>query len=151
MKKFYGLIAFLLFALTCSGREVPHLRMIDATGGAPLEVFIMAAIELSSQKKMDISMRRDVPSKALAMLVWQGEQDPASAMERLNLAQNSNPHDIETWITQVFQAHPDMLESYRKGKTNVVKAITGAVMAASKGKADPVMLKTLLEKRLMSL
>ena len=90
-------------------------------------------------------------AKALAMLVWQGEQDPVSAMERLNLAQNSNPHDIETWITQVFQAHPDMLESYRKGKTNVVKAITGAVMAASKGKADPVMLKTLLEKRLKSL
>ena len=68
MKKFYGLIAFLLFALTCSGREVPQLWMIDATGGAPLEVFIMAAIELSSQKKMDISMHRDVPSKALAML-----------------------------------------------------------------------------------
>ena len=68
MKKLYGLIAFLIFALTCSGRELPQLRMIDATGGAPLEVFIMAAMELSSQKRMEISMRRTVPSQALAML-----------------------------------------------------------------------------------
>jgi len=33
----------------------------------------------------------------------------------------------------------------------VVKAITGAVMAVSKGKADPVLLKTLLEERLQNL
>ena len=67
------------------------------------------------------------------------------SLHLLDLAQNSNPEDIEAWIEEVFTANPDMLESYRKGKTNVVKAMTGAVMAASKGKANPVMLKTLLE------
>lgn len=90
-------------------------------------------------------------AKRLAMLVWNGEQDPVSVMEVLDLGQNSNSEVIQTWITEVFHAHPDMLESYRKGKTNVVKAITGAVMAVSKGKADPVLLKTLLEERLQNL
>lgn len=90
-------------------------------------------------------------AKRLAILVWQGEQEPVSAMNKLDLAQNSSPEAIDTWIEEVFAANPDMLESYRKGKTNVVKAMTGAVMAASKGKANPVMLKTLLEKRLATL
>ena len=68
MKKFYGLIAFFILILNCGAKEIPQLRIIDATGGAPLEVFVMAALELSSQGKMNISMQRDLPSKALASL-----------------------------------------------------------------------------------
>ncbi len=90
-------------------------------------------------------------AKKLALLVWQGEKDPVSTVERLDLAQNSNPDAIKAWINEVFAANPDMLDSYRKGKNNVVKAMIGAIMAASKGKANPVLLKSILEERLANL
>jgi Asp-tRNA(Asn)/Glu-tRNA(Gln) amidotransferase B subunit len=50
-----------------------------------------------------------------------------------------------------LEQDPSLLASYRKGKTNVVKAISGAVMAASRGKANPVLLAKLLAERLTKL
>ena len=87
-------------------------------------------------------------AKRLAMLVAEGETDPLSAMERLDLAQNSDPGAIRGWIEDVLEKDPSLLDSYRRGRTNVVKAISGAVMAASRGKANPVLLAKLLEERL---
>lgn len=90
-------------------------------------------------------------AKRLAMLVAEGETDPLSAMERLDLSQNSDPDAIRGWIESVLEQDPSLLVSYRKGKTNVVKAISGAVMAASRGKANPVLLAKLLAERLAKL
>ncbi len=90
-------------------------------------------------------------AKRLAMLVAEGETDPLSAMERLDLSQNSDPDAIRGWIESVLEQDPSFLASYRKGKTNVVKAISGAVMAASRGKANPVLLAKLLAERLTKL
>ena len=90
-------------------------------------------------------------AKRLAMLVAEGETDPLSAMERLDLSQNSDPEAIRGWIESVLEQDPSLLDSYRKGKTNVVKAISGAVMAASRGKANPVLLAKLLAERLTKL
>lgn len=90
-------------------------------------------------------------AKRLAMLVAEGETDPLSAMERLDLSQNSDPEAIRGWIESVLEQDPSFLVSYRKGKTNVVKAISGAVMAASRGKANPVLLAKLLSERLTKL
>lgn len=90
-------------------------------------------------------------AKRLAMLVAEGETDPLSAMERLDLSQNSDPEVIRGWIESVLEQDPSFLTSYRKGKTNVVKAISGAVMAASRGKANPVLLAKLLAERLTKL
>lgn len=90
-------------------------------------------------------------AKRLAMLVAEGETDPLSAMERLDLSQNSDPEAIRGWIESVLEQDPSFLASYRKGKTNVVKAISGAVMAASRGKANPVLLAKLLAERLTKL
>lgn len=90
-------------------------------------------------------------AKRLAMLVAEGETDPLSAMERLDLSQNSDLDAIRGWIESVLEQDPSFLASYRKGKTNVVKAISGAVMAASRGKANPVLLAKLLAERLTKL
>ncbi|MBE6356129.1 MAG: hypothetical protein E7058_03340 [Lentisphaerae bacterium] len=70
MKKFCCLIVSLITAaISCAGTgTAPAVRMIDATGGAPMEVFISAAMELASAGKMNISMQRGLPSKALDML-----------------------------------------------------------------------------------
>lgn len=83
-------------------------------------------------------------AKKIALLVWQGEQDPVAVMERLNLGQISDPTVIRSWILSVLEEDPSFLDSYRNGKTNVVKAIAGAVMARSQGKADPVWVNRLL-------
>lgn len=87
-------------------------------------------------------------AKTLALLVWEGERDPDDAVRRLDLAQISDPDILSRWIRTAFEKNPDMVESYRKGKTKAAKALAGAVMAESKGKAEPVLMKRLLERQL---
>ena len=55
---------------------------------------------------------------------------------------------LQAAIEQVLQENPDMLASYRAGKTNVGKAMMGKAMAATRGKANPEKLAELLERAL---
>lgn len=65
MKLFFAGIA-LFFALNCfADRE---LRLIDATGGAPLKVFMQAAVELAVTDEISIVMHKELPSAALKAL-----------------------------------------------------------------------------------
>ena len=65
MKKFLSILIFLTAAMVSTAAE---LRLADATGGAPMEVFMQAAMELSLADKLNISMRRILPTAALRAL-----------------------------------------------------------------------------------
>ena len=54
---------------------------------------------------------------------------------------------VETVLTQ----NSDMVDSYKKGKVTVERALMGKAMAATKGKADPERLSTLLHDALEQL
>ncbi len=51
-------------------------------------------------------------------------------------------------VSQAMESNPDMVESYRKGKTNVEKALMGKAMAITRGKADAQRLADLLRQAL---
>ncbi|MFH1512980.1 MAG: Asp-tRNA(Asn)/Glu-tRNA(Gln) amidotransferase subunit GatB [Bacillota bacterium] len=51
-------------------------------------------------------------------------------------------------VRQTLAHNPDMVESYRRGKTTVERALMGKAMAATKGKADPGRLSQLLHQAL---
>lgn len=66
IKKFSILLAVSLFTVICGAEQ---LRLVDATGGAPLEVFMQAALELSlNDESMSVSMQRLVVQEALKKL-----------------------------------------------------------------------------------
>ena len=51
-------------------------------------------------------------------------------------------------VEEVLTENPEVVEKYRKGKTTVVGFLIGQVMKKMKGKANPGVVKELLEKRL---
>ena len=63
MKKILTFLFLLLTAVTVKGAET--LLLADATGGAAADVFLQAGITLAREKKMEVSMRRILPGKAL--------------------------------------------------------------------------------------
>jgi aspartyl-tRNA(Asn)/glutamyl-tRNA(Gln) amidotransferase subunit B len=61
----------------------------------------------------------------------------AVIVEEKGLTQVSDTGQIDEWVTQALDDNPEVIESLRAGKTKATGKIVGAVMRASKGKADP--------------
>ena len=87
-------------------------------------------------------------AKDLVARMWRGEGSPKAIVEREGLAQTSDTGALETFVTQAIAANPDAVASYKAGKTNVLGFLTGQVMKASRGKANPALVQELLQKHL---
>ncbi len=107
---------------------------------------IAAVATLLGEKKVN-----STTSKRLLLAVWQEGANPYALVQKENLARIDDPTALSTVIESVLQANSDMVESYLRGKQNAAKALMGACMALTKGKADPVLLQMLLTKRLTEL
>ena len=55
---------------------------------------------------------------------------------------------IEAAVDEALAANPDIVEKYRAGNTKVTGAIVGAVMKATRGKADPAVVNKLIAEKL---
>ncbi|MEY3827491.1 MAG: hypothetical protein RLZZ148_2310 [Cyanobacteriota bacterium] len=62
---------------------------------------------------------------------------PKALVESQGLIQISDTGEIEKIIDQVIASHPQELEKYRSGKTNLKGFFVGQVLKQSGGKADP--------------
>jgi aspartyl-tRNA(Asn)/glutamyl-tRNA(Gln) amidotransferase subunit B len=80
--------------------------------------------------------------------LWRGDDSADDIIERLGLKQISDTGAIEAMVDEVIAAHPAQLAEYRAGKEKLLSFFIGAVMKASRGKANPAQLNQLLRDRL---
>ena len=73
---------------------------------------------------------------------------PDAIVAREGLTQVADAGAIETVIDQVLAGNPKPLEDWKKGKTAAAQALVGLVMRATGGKANPAIVKRLLEAKL---
>jgi aspartyl-tRNA(Asn)/glutamyl-tRNA(Gln) amidotransferase subunit B len=85
--------------------------------------------------------------KVLALLAV--EDAPASEIvEREGLVQVRDTAQLDAWVAEVIEAHPDEVGRYRAGEARILGFLMGRVMGASKGKADPRQVSELLRSAL---
>jgi aspartyl-tRNA(Asn)/glutamyl-tRNA(Gln) amidotransferase subunit B len=72
--------------------------------------------------------------------------NPAITAEKLNLIQVSNEDAISTWVQQVINAMPDIVNEYKKGKKGLIGLFVGEVKKISKGKANAKLTTSTLDK-----
>ncbi len=80
--------------------------------------------------------------------MWNGEGDADSIIEAKGLKQITDTGAIEAMIDEVIAANPSQVEEYRAGKEKLLSFFVGAVMKASRGKANPAQLNQLLRDKL---
>ena len=71
-------------------------------------------------------------------------------IERMGLKQISDSGEIEKIVEQVLFANPQQVAAYRSGKEKAFNSLVGQVMKATKGKANPAQVNTLLKQKLGS-
>jgi aspartyl-tRNA(Asn)/glutamyl-tRNA(Gln) amidotransferase subunit B len=80
--------------------------------------------------------------------IWDSGEEPAAAVERLRLGQVSDPARIERWVEEVLAAHPAEADALRDGRSRLVGFFVGRVMERSAGRAEPRLVRELLDRAL---
>ena len=80
------------------------------------------------------------------VLAGEGDVDGVVAQRGLEVVRDDAA--IEKAVDEALAANPDIVEKYRAGNKKVTGAIVGAVMKATKGKADPKTVNQLIAKKL---
>ncbi len=74
--------------------------------------------------------------------------DPTDIMKELGLEQMDDKAALEKIVKSVLNKNKTQVEQYKGGKTNVLQFFLGQIMAETNGKANPKIVKELLEKLL---
>ena len=79
------------------------------------------------------------------------EDKPADKLAKeMNLVQVSDTGFIEPIIDEVIKNHPDEVERYKDGKKGLIGFFIGQVMQQSQGKANPELVREMINERLNS-
>jgi glutaminyl-tRNA synthetase len=100
-------------------------------------------VELVEADTLSSSAGREV----LAELLERGG-DPVEIVERRGLRQVSDAAELARVADDVIAAHPAKAEEYRAGRTGLMGFFVGQAMGRSGGRANPGLLRQLLEERL---
>jgi len=87
-------------------------------------------------------------AKTVLETLWRDGGSAKAIVEREGLAQVSDRGAIEAIVDEVLAANAKVVDDYKAGKTNVMGFLTGAVMKASRGKANPSLAQELLKEKL---
>lgn len=75
-------------------------------------------------------------------------KDPSQMVEEEGLGQTKDTETIRAAVKEILAQHPEAVGDYKKGKTNALQFLAGKVMAATRGKADPQLVRIFLEQEL---
>jgi len=90
-------------------------------------------------------------AKKLLAEVWETCADPAAIVKERGLEQISDKEILAEHVKKAIADNPKSVADYLKGKAAAPKAIIGGVMAATGGKANPVIVSELVDSELEKL
>ncbi len=93
----------------------------------------------------DGSISRKVAKQVLEDM-WDSGESAADIISNQGLAQISDASALTELVKQVIDANPDQVASYRGGNDKMFNYFVGQIMKQTKGQANPVQTKQLLEE-----
>jgi aspartyl-tRNA(Asn)/glutamyl-tRNA(Gln) amidotransferase subunit B len=80
--------------------------------------------------------------------MFQTGERPEVIVERKGLKQSIDTGALEQWVTEAIAANPKAAAEFKAGNEKALNAIKGAVMKASKGKANPALVDAVVRRQL---
>jgi aspartyl-tRNA(Asn)/glutamyl-tRNA(Gln) amidotransferase subunit B len=90
-------------------------------------------------------------AKDVLVRLWADGGSAKQIVAAEGLAQVSDPNAIAQFVEGVLAANPESVAQFKAGKENVLKFLVGQVMKTSRGKANPVLVETLLREKIAAL
>lgn len=83
-------------------------------------------------------------AKDVLALLFKGETDPDKIAETHGLLQKSDEGEIRKIVEEIVEANPNVVKDYKKGKVVALMFLVGQGMKATKGSANPEVLKKII-------
>ncbi|WP_010119180.1 Asp-tRNA(Asn)/Glu-tRNA(Gln) amidotransferase subunit GatB [Corynebacterium nuruki] len=115
----------------------------DLEGLAITPAQVARVVALIKEGKLTNKLARKAVDGVLA---GEGDVDEVVAARGLEVVRDDGA--IEKAVDEALAANPDIVEKYRAGNKKVTGAIVGAVMKATRGKADPGQVNKLIATKL---
>jgi len=80
--------------------------------------------------------------------MYQNGGDPTDIMKLMGLEQMDNTEELEIAVRKIIETNPTQVDAYRGGKVTLLQFFVGQIMAETNGKANPKIVRELLEKLL---
>ena len=90
-------------------------------------------------------------AKQVLPVMFEENKTPLDIVKEKGLLQISDEGEIRKMISEVFDANPQAIDDYKAGKKQAQGFLTGQIMRASKGKANPAVINKLLSQMLSEL
>lgn len=134
-----------------SGDLVSLIRDIDNRDTETESEITIPVSSNSFAELIRMIARNDISSRGakdiLAVMVNEGGE-PGSIADAKGLRQSSSEEDLLPMVQQIIAEHAAVAEEYRGGKEASLQFLVGQGMKASKGSANPAVLKELLIREL---
>ncbi len=115
-------------------------------GGKVTPEALAELIALLEAKTVNSKIAKDV-----LVRLWANGGSAKAIVETEGLAQVSDPGAIATFVDDVLATNAESVAAVKAGKDNAVKFLVGQVMKASRGKANPVLVESLLREKIAAL
>ncbi|MBL4586156.1 MAG: Asp-tRNA(Asn)/Glu-tRNA(Gln) amidotransferase subunit GatB, partial [Flavobacteriales bacterium] len=86
--------------------------------------------------------------KVFPEMCHKAKVSPLQIAEELDLIQESDSGQLESYVNQAIAKYPEKVAEYRSGKKGLIGLFMGEVMKLSKGKADPKLANKLVREKL---
>ena len=116
-------------------------KIIDECPIQPQHIAELVALQDSG--KISNKIAKDV-----FVEMFKTSKAPGAIVEEKGLTQVSDAGAIEAMVDEAIKANPQVAADYKAGNVNAINRLKGAVMKASKGKANPALVDELLKKKL---
>ena len=119
--------------------------------GAPVSAFpvppprLAQLIELIADGTLSNRLARQVLTRMMTTA-----EPPRAIVEAAGLASVGDPDQLEAWVAEVVDAHPEEAARFREGEAKLLSFFMGRIMKASSGKAEPRQTAELLRSRLLA-
>ncbi|MFD1507573.1 Asp-tRNA(Asn)/Glu-tRNA(Gln) amidotransferase subunit GatB [Georgenia yuyongxinii] len=126
-----------------------ELARTAKTDGVTLEELAITAQQVAQLAALVEAGRiNDKLARQVLEGVLAGEGSPEQVVQDRGLEVVSDDGALDTAIDEALAANPDVVEKIRGGKVQAAGAIVGAVMKATRGKADAARVRELLMERI---
>ncbi len=124
--------------------DVKALLSESATGIADKSICNFVTL-ISMAEAGEINSR---VAKDMLLAVLFDEVEPRAHAQANNLLQQSNESDLLPMVVQIVTDNPEVVAEYKNGKESALQFLVGQGMKASKGSANPQLLKELLQTQI---
>lgn len=123
--------------------RVLNEQSIDIRGFSLSAKRVSDLVKLKEDDKINSSAMQQIFN---AML--EEDKEPEALAKEMNLIQVSDSGFLEPIVDEIIENNPDEVARYKDGKKQLIGFFVGQAMKASRGKANPKLIKDLISKKL---